>query len=212
MKSHLPDSFKDNDRTFTNSKEIANKFNDYFVNVGPKLASKIRKSKMSYTKFLTKRYINSFFIDPVTEKEVEGEISKLKVDKSCGYDEIPAKIVRNIPSFITKPLTHIFNQSLLSGVIPEQLKIALVTPAFKANDRELSSNYRMISVLPCFSKILEKLMYKRIMKYLDKQNIPFHSQYGLRKNHSTNLATLDLVTELLHSTVLKKNLKGKVPK
>ena len=88
---------------------------------------------MNYTNFLTERYINSFFIDPVTEKEVEGEISKLKVDKSCGYDEIPAKIVRNISSFITKPeLTHIFNQSLLTTVIPDQLKIAPVTPVFKA--------------------------------------------------------------------------------
>ena len=84
-------------------------------------------------------------------------------------------------------------------MIPEQLKVALVTPIFKANNKEHFANYRPISILPCFGKILEKLMYKRIVKYLDKHNVLFHSQYGFRKKHSTNLATLELVTKVLQS-------------
>ena len=89
--------------------------------------------------------------------------------------------------------------SFQTGVIPEELKIALVTPVFKANDKEEFSNYRPISVIPCFSKILEKIMYKRIIKYLDKNNVIFQSQYGFRKKHSTNLATIELVTKILQA-------------
>ena len=119
--------------------------------------------------------------------------------KSSGYDEIPPKLVKNISKHIVKPLTYIYNQSFLTGVIPNDLKIALVTPVFKANDKEEFNNYRPISVLSCFSKILEKIMYKRVIKYLDKNNILFQSQYGFRKKHSTNLATIELMTKILQA-------------
>ena len=135
------------------------------------------------------------FLDPVTEKEVENELNKLKDGKSCGYDEMSPKVMRKISKHILKPLTHIYNQSFLTGIIPTELKIALVTPIFKANDKELFSNYRPISVLPCFSKILEKFMYNRILNFLNKHKVLFHSQYRSREKHSTNLAIMELVTK-----------------
>ena len=95
--------------------------------------------------------------------------------------------MKEISKHIGKPLTYIFNQSLLTGVIPDDLKIALVTPVYKANSKEEFSKYRPISVLPCFSKILEKIMYKRVLKYLDKHNMLFQSQYGFRKEHSIGI-------------------------
>ena len=67
----------------------------------------------------------------------------LKENKSCGHDEIPAKVVKQISTYIVKPLTYIFNQSSLTGIIPSQLKIALITPIFKAKgNKEKFSNYR----------------------------------------------------------------------
>ena len=69
-------------------------------------------------------------------------------------------ILKNIAAYIVKPLTHIFNWSFVTAII-----LALVTLVYKANDREKLSNYRPISVLPCFSKILEKVMYKRMYKH-----------------------------------------------
>ncbi len=68
----------------------------------------------------------------VTEKEVEIEISTLNSDKFCGHDEIPPKLVKQISKHIIKPLTYIFNQFLTTGAIPDDLKIALVTPVYKA--------------------------------------------------------------------------------
>ena len=62
----------------------------------------------------------------------------------------------------------IFNCSFKTGVVPEQLKIAKVIPIYKKDDAEVLSNYRHISVLSCFSKILERLMFNRCMDYIDK--------------------------------------------
>ena len=199
FKTELPDHFNENDRLITNRSEISNKFNEYFINIGPKLADKIQGNKINFITFLGERSVNSIFLDAVTEKEVENEINNLNGNKSCGHDEIPPNLVKKISTFTVKPLTYIYNQSLLTGEIPNDLKIALVTPVFKANNKEEFSNYRPISVLPCFSKILEKIMYKRVLKYLDKHNMLFQSQYGFRKKHSTNLATIELMTKILQA-------------
>ena len=142
------------------------------------MAAKIPDSDIKFSNYLGERSIKSIFLDAVTENEVEFEIRKLNVNKSCGHDEIPPKLVKKVSKYIVKQLTYIYNQSFLTGSIPDDLKVALVTPVFKANDKEEFSNYRLISVLPCFSKILEKLMYNRLLKYLDQNNILFPSQYG----------------------------------
>ena len=105
--------------------------------------------------------------------------------------------MKKISKQIIKP--RIYNQSLLTGVMSNELKIAVITPVFKANSKAEFSNYRPISIIPCFSKILEKLMYKRVMKYLHMHNMLFQSQYGFRKKHSTNLATIELVTKILQA-------------
>ena len=76
------------------------------------------------------------------------------------------------------------------------LKIALVTPIFKANENNLFENYRPISVLTCFSKLLEKLMYKRLFNYVEKHNILSNHQYGFRRNRSTEDALLNLTDKI----------------
>ena len=65
-------------------------------------------------------------------------------------------------------MTHIFNLSITSGMVPIELKIARVVPLFKAGDKSIFSNYRPISVLPSFSKILEKPVYNRLIDYLSR--------------------------------------------
>ena len=169
------------------------------INVGPKQAEKIPDNHIHFSTFLGETSVNSVFLDAITQKEVEIEISLLNGNKASGHDDMPPKIVKKISRYIAKPLTYIYNLSFQTGVIPKELKIALVTPVFKANDQEEFCNYRPISVIPCFSKILEKIMYKRKIKYLDKKNVIFQSQYGFRKKHSTNLATIELVTKILQA-------------
>ena len=66
---------------------------------------------------------------------------------------------------------HVFNLSLEKRIFPDNLKIARVTPIVKAGDENEMGNYRPISVLPCFSKILERIMYNRLFKYLTANEI-----------------------------------------
>ena len=133
--------------------------------------------------------MNSIFFEAATETEVVAIANSLRPGTAAGYDGIPTWSVNK---FI-KPLTHIINLSLQSGIVPDQLKIARVIPLFKSAEDGLISNYRPISILPVFSKRFEKVVYKRLINYLDPNNILLRKQYGFRKNHSNSLALLDLV-------------------
>ena len=100
--------------------------------------------------------------------------------------------IKETASLICSPLVHIFNLSLSSGSVPDQMRCARVIPLFKSGLTSLFTNYRPVSVLPAFSKILEKLVYNRLVKYLEKYDILSSNQYGFRKNHSTFHALVHL--------------------
>ena len=76
------------------------------------------------------------------------------------------------------------------------MKFVKIVPLFKNGDRKDFSNYRPVSILPQFSKILEKLFYNRLCQFIKINNIMYKSQYGFRENHSTDLALMELVEEL----------------
>ena len=139
------------------------------------------------------------FAEPITEYEMKMEIENLKINKSPGYDEISAKILKAVSTEISEPLAYIFNLTFTTGVIPNSLKIALVTPVFNANANFIFENYRPISVLTCFSKLLEKIMYKRIIKFVEKNNILSNHQYGFRQNRSTEHAIVELTDKIFQS-------------
>ena len=86
--------------------------------------------------------------------------------------------------------------SLLSGDVPDDLKIAKVVPIYKKENPQIFGNYRPVSVLPCLSKILERLVYNRTYDFLSKHNILYNKQYGFRTNHSTYMAVLDFVNDI----------------
>ena len=84
-------------------------------------------------------------------------------------------------------------------IFPEKMKIAKVTPIFKSGKKELLTNYRPISVLSCFSKILEKIMCNRVYNYLNNNNLLFRKQFGFRKGHSTDHALIKLLDSICDS-------------
>jgi hypothetical protein len=83
------------------------------------------------------------------------------------------------PPFISTPLSYIFNKSMISGIFPTRLKYATTKPSFKNGDKKNVANYRPISILPSFWKILEKRMYIRLMNQLETNNILATEQFGL---------------------------------
>ena len=106
--------------------------------------------------------MNSIILNEITINEVAKEIRKLNPKKGFGVDGLSPMVFQCIANYISEPLTHIFNLSFSTGKMPHELKVSLVTPVYKADDNKQLTNYRPISVLNCFSKILEKLVYKRL--------------------------------------------------
>ena len=117
-----------------------------------------------------------------------------------GHDGIKSILIKETIDHLIQPITHILSLSLQSGIIPLDLKIAKVIPVFKTGDTHDFGNYRPISILPCISKLLEKLVYARISKHLTVNKILYAHQYGFRKKHSTEHALLEL-TNLISSAM-----------
>ena len=93
-------------------------------------------------------------------------------------------------------LRYVFDLSSQTGIFPDTLKIAKVTPEFKTGDLKEISNYRPISVLPCFSKILERIMHNRPHSYLVNEKILYSKQFGFQKGHSTEHAIAQLADQI----------------
>ena len=91
------------------------------------------------------------------------------------------------------PLKYIFNLSLQQGIFPEKLKIANVSLIYKKDQEFFLTNYRPISVLPCFSKLLERIIYNLLFKYLSENSILYEKQFGFQTSHNTEHAILLLV-------------------
>ena len=167
-----------------------------FFDVGPKLASNIKHSGKDYFEYLLSPTQKSLFMKPIVADKVVKIISKLNQNKSPGHDGIGNLIVKKVASIISKPLTDIFNLSLSTGIVPEQLKLAKVIPIYKKEDPKIFSNYRPVSVLPCFSKILDRLVFNRCMDYINKNDLLNEKQFGFRPNHSTYMAVTELVDKI----------------
>ena len=131
------------------------------------------------------------FFPSTYQQEIVEICASLRSGSAAGFDNIHIDVVKQNIDIISKPLTRIINLSLSSGIVPKQLKLARIIPLFKSGDQDLYANYRPVSVLPIFSKFLEKVVYKRLYNFLIKCNILFDNQDGFRKNHSTALALHD---------------------
>ena len=196
--SNYPDSFQtDSGTKMTSKKEIANKFNDFFVNVGPNLAKDIRqKENISIHKYMDPPNASSMFLTPVTETEILNIVNQCKSKTSADVNNLSMKITKHIIKSVVKPFNAICNLSFTSGVVPEAMKISKIVPLFKSGDKTVFTNYRPVALLPQFSKILEKLFCKRLNSFIDKNNILSENQYGFRANRSTSTALLDLLEEI----------------
>ena len=128
--------------------------------------------------------------------EITRLIDNLPNKTSSGYDNITNVIIKKLGPSIAAPLTELFNRFLSSGVFPTLMKTADAVPLFKGGNKQLMTNYHPISLLPTLSKLLEKIMYKRMYDFLAKHDILYKSQYGFRKKHSCEHAVTELVGEI----------------
>ena len=153
-----------NDSVVVDDKQIADAFNEYFVQIGPKLAAEVGDLTSQPTNGLDSSCPNNYFVprfvfSQISQINVATSLRRLKVSKATGMDSIPAKILKMSADIIAPSLTAIFNLSLNSGIYIDAWKKARVTPIFKSENRPKCENYRPISILPIISKIFEKEYY-----------------------------------------------------
>ena len=150
-----PGKFQQDNGTTSDPATIANTFNNYCVNIRQTLASNIPDQCLEYRSYMPSGNKFSMFLTPVLVPEVKKMIGHLK-DGSPGKDGVTSKSLKCISDHIALPLSRLANLSFSEGIFPNELKIAQVSPIYKAKDATLFSNYRPISLLSIFSKIFKK--------------------------------------------------------
>ena len=134
-------------------------------------------------------------MQPTDIYEITNVVTNLKTKCTVGFDSLSTKFIQQIIEEIIIPLRHIINLSFVTGVVPENLKVAKIIPIYKSGNKNVFSNYSPISILPALSKIIEKIVSNRLVNYLEKYNILYKHQYGFRSKHSTIHPILHLLKD-----------------
>ena len=164
-KPSLPQKIRVKKTDIFDQGKIATEFNRFFAIVGLMLAKQILESESTFESYLVKTSATMQH-KSVLINELRDAFFPLKLNKSPRYDEISFNVVKKCFSGLCEPLKHVFNLSFETGVFPVKLTIACVSPVYKAGDSSDITNYIPISVLPCFSEILESIMYNRLFSYV----------------------------------------------
>lgn len=183
--------------TPNNRQQTANKLNEYFAEIGEKLANIIMKEPNWVEKItLNSSLQNSFYLKECDEEEVSNIINDLQNNKAPGPDTITVSMLKNISEVIVPVITYLANKIFEKGEFPEELKQTTITPIHKQGDKDKPENYRPIALTSVFSKIVEKLIKKRIINYLQKIKILSNRQYAFQENIGTKEAVTELITEV----------------
>ena len=166
---------------------MANHFNMFFTSVSSSIVNDINPSDRppDAPSFNDDIPLFSFTDSPVTATEIIEATNLLQSKKTLDLSGISVWLTQKIISNIAAPLKHIFANSFSLGIVPSEFKIAKVVPVFKSGNKDSMDNYRPISLLSCFSKIIEKIVGTRLTSFLDVNNLISNSQFGFRKKHST---------------------------
>lgn len=164
--------------------QLANAFNNFFVSVGESYYDP------RCLEYMAPRNCKSAFLAPTSEHEIISTFSSFRNSKALDVDDLQIGPVKYAIDIICPALAHIYNLVFQHGTFPARMQHAKVCLVFKAGDKNDFSNYRPISVLPVFSKGLEKLINERMTSFCDKHSIITNSQFGFRKNLSTEYALL----------------------
>ena len=190
----------------SNPLTMAHKFNEFFTSIAKKTVENINPSPKSPVDLIQQSpSIFKFSTSELTRLEVLNATKLLANKKTPDHTGVSANFVKQTITTLIDPLYHIFNLSLKTGVVPIQFKIAKVIPIFKAGDSTSMDNYRPISLLSTFSKILEKLVAARLLSYLNQNSILSKWQFGFRSCHSTIHPMVHFLNEITDSLNKKKH-------
>ena len=186
-KKSVPPEIVTEEGTVSEPSDIANEFNRYFVEIGQRISSELPAddtvSPTDRQSLPPSLASNSMFFTPATELEIVTCVLRMK-EGSAGHDSLRPNLATENINYLLKPITQLVNMSLTEGKFPDELKMALVTPVHKGGATDSLNNYRPISVLSVISKLIERIVYNRLLSFLDANSLLSNSQFGFRRNHS----------------------------
>ena len=183
------------DLNITPQSETANVFNNHFINVVDTANANSSDESTDFRNFLNMPTDFSMYLFPCNELEIKELITTIK-SNSPGYDEINGVLLKETADYIVIPLSHIINLCFRHGVFPDRLKIAKALPLHKSGSKSEVNNFRLISILPSFSKVFEKAIAHRLLQFLENNKLLSTYQFGFRKNSSTQSALLHFVSKV----------------
>ncbi|XP_072017007.1 uncharacterized protein [Amphiura filiformis] len=182
------------------AKKLANKFGTFFQNKIKNLRSALDNSdSLNISAEIRDQCVSEFTsFRAVTEEDV-GSIISSSVIKSCPLDPIPSSLLKDCLESLLPSITHVVNMSLISGEMPQELKVARVVPLLKKSGlaSEELNNYRPISNLKFMFKTIKKVAASQLNSYLDENNLHAPMQSAYRKYHNTETALLRVQNDLL---------------
>ena len=187
----------DDGKTYTDQKEVAQKFNKFYTTVASKLVAKLGEGNNVYQDYLKNPNKHSIFMNEIEPDEVRDILQKLDITKSSDIFNVSPRLVKTCATQISNNLTKLFNTSLAQGKFPSKLKTTKVIPIFKADSKMEVGNYRPISLLPILGKVFEKLVHSRLYSFFEKNKIINDCQYGFQKNKSTEQALIDIQSKII---------------
>ena len=134
----------------------------------------------------TQQKLKSF--EKITKSELIKIFDMFPPKTTSEFDEIPNKIIKYCKDELMDPLLNIINTSIDQSTVPQKMKIALIYPKHKKDDKQSLQNYRPISILPTISKYLEKAIFLQMIKFLEQTNSLSDSQHSFRSGKSINTA------------------------
>lgn len=175
-----------------NKQELLDQLNDFFVSCGG-VANNIHTSDVNIPPVS-----HTIFMAPTDLHEVFYTIVSLKNIITTGDDDIPVKVLKCIADIIAEPLSYVINCTLNTGIFPDKLKISRVRPVYKKGDHTEFSNYRPIAILSNLSKVFERIIFKRVINFVEDHSILLDAQFGFRKNRSTTGAIYTAVNKIIN--------------
>lgn len=161
---------KDNEELIEENK-VCEFMNDYFIAIGKDLASKITIDNSFYVKRIQDEpVINMEHWDRVNEAETLLLVQDLDANKNSNINELNSTISKDCLLGTIDKLTHLFNSILLTGYFPDSWKRGTVVPLFKCGNKQKVNNYRPVCLLPVIGKLMEKVIHRRILIFLDSKN------------------------------------------
>lgn len=184
-----------------------NDFNKFYVNIASDFLvpnnNVVNINKSSFNDFILNKILpdnlNNFNFTPITENYLLKIISQLKSKRSADYYGMSNYLVKETISSYSLPLTVLINMCLYQGIFPDALKVTIVHPIFKKGRKDQPGNYRPIAIIPVLSKIVEIIMAKQLISFLEENNLLSKGQFGFRSGLSTTHALVKLADDLLCS-------------